>query len=297
MTFNFKESLSASLATAKIILIMVIPYFLLAEVLLYFELMPYIAYVFKPFAQILNLPESASIAIAGGILFNLYVAIAFAAPLNLNVYDWTIMGLFLGVLHSVPIEAAIIKKLGINLRYSIIFRVIMAFVVLIPIIVIPAELLFADPSLVKKNLYQPNLITTTSFLSFMFNKTIEAIILAIEIIVLVTIAIFISIYVKNLVILKKFSHNLSFIIAMIIGILTGITYGAGVLLKQADSMSRKQIIATCFFLMTAHAIIEDTLIFAFFGANIVLLLSIRLSFALLVFFIIIKYYDKYSNKA
>ena len=82
--------------------------------------------------------------------------------------------------------------------------------------------------------------------------------------------------------------------AMITGLLIGITYGAGVLLKEAQYMSKKQVISVCYFLMVAHAIIEDTLLFVFFGADIFLLIGIRLFFAILVFFAISIYY-KPSN--
>ncbi len=78
--------------------------------------------------------------------------------------------------------------------------------------------------------------------------------------------------------------------ALITGVLIGITYGAGVLLKEAQYMSKKQIISVCYFLMVAHAIIEDTLLFVFFGADIFLLIGIRLFFATLVFFLISVYY-------
>jgi hypothetical protein len=42
--------------------------------------------------------------------------------------------------------------------------------------------------------------------------------------------------------------------------------------------------------MIAHAIIEDTLLFVFFGADIFLLIGIRLFFAILVFVAISVYY-------
>lgn len=53
------------------------------------------------------------------------------------------------------------------------------------------------------------------------------------------------------------------------GILFGISYGAGVLIPQAQSgqLSRKQVFLTALFLCLCHAIIEDTLLFALVGAN------------------------------
>ncbi len=290
MIFDFKEFVNSSLSTAKIILIMVIPYFLLAELLLYFELMPIIAQVFEPLTTLLNLPPESALALASGVFLNLYAAIAFAAPLGLSVYDWTVLGLFLGVLHSIPVESAIMKKLGIDWIKSIVFRTVMAFMVLIPLLIIPADVLFDNPDLVKGAVYQINSNTPTNFADFIVQKLAEAVLLALEIIVLVSLIILLATFIKGLKIFTKFDHHLSTIMALITGVLIGITYGAGVLIKEAKYMTKKQIIAVCYFLMVAHAIIEDTLLFVFFGADIVLLVTIRLLFALLVFVVISFYY-------
>ncbi|MDB3870095.1 nucleoside recognition protein [Candidatus Thioglobus sp.] len=294
MNFDTKAFLSSSLSTAKIIVFTVIPYFLLAELLMYFELMPIIAQVFEPFTTLLNLPPEAALALASGVFLNLYAAIAFAAPLGLSVYEWTVLGLFLGVLHNIPIESAIMKKLGIDWLHSVSFRLAMAFVVLTPLIIIPTELLFDNPDQISSALYQPTLVVADNFTDFILQKSYEAALLAVEIIILVSLVIFVVTIIKGLKILQKFDHHLSAVMAMITGLLIGITYGAGVLLKEAQYMSKKQVVSVCYFLMVAHAIIEDALLFVFFGADFFLLIGIRLFFAILVFFAISIYY-KTSN--
>ncbi len=288
--FDKASFFSETLSTSKIIVTTVIPYFLLAELLLYLEWMPIIAQYFEPFTRLLNLPPEAALALASGIFLNLYAAIAFAAPLGLSAYDWTVLGLFLGVLHAIPVESAIMKKLGITWIKSITFRLVMAFVVLTPLLIIPADLLFDNPDKVSTALYQINSQNPDSFAEFAVQKSLDALILAIEIIVLISMVIFVVNLIKNLTILQKFDHHLSALMALITGILIGITYGAGVLLKETKHMTKKQITAVCYFLMVAHAIIEDTLLFVFFGADVFLLVSIRLFFATLVFFIISIYY-------
>ena len=290
MNFDTRAFIGDTLATVKIILLTVIPYFLLAELLLYFELMPVIAQVFEPFTSLLNLPPEAALALAAGVFLNLYAAIAFAAPLSLSVYDWTVLGLFLGVLHSIPVESAIMKKLGIDWLKSIAFRLVMAFVVLIPLIALPSDLLFTNPDLISTAPYQIQTQQPTTLWGFIQVKTLEAGVLAIEISVLVSLVILLTTFIKGLRFLTKFDHHLSAMMALITGVLIGITYGAGVLLKEAKNMTRKQILSVCYFLMVAHAIIEDSLLFVLFGADLVLLISIRLIFAFVVFFAISIYY-------
>jgi hypothetical protein len=150
--------------------------------------------------------------------------------------------------------------------------------------------LFSNPDHVANALYQTTQTTPNNFTEFLLQKSSEAILLTIEIIILVSLVIFIVTLIKGLKFLQKFDHHLSTIMAMITGLLIGITYGAGVLLKEAQYMSKKQVTSVCYFLMIAHAIIEDTLLFVFFGADIFLLIGIRLFFAILVFIAISVYY-------
>jgi hypothetical protein len=78
--------------------------------------------------------------------------------------------------------------------------------------------------------------------------------------------------------------------SIIAGMLIGSTHSVSVLLKEAKNMTRKQIVAVCYFLMVAYAIIEDTLLFVFFGADIFLLINIHLFFVSLVLIGIYAYY-------
>ena len=154
----------------------------------------------------------------------------------------------------------------------------------------PSDLLFTNPDLISTAPYQIQTQQPTTLWGFIQVKTLEAGVLAIEISILVSLVILLTTFIKGLRFLTKFDHHLSAMMALITGVLIGITYGAGVLLKEAKNMTRKQILSVCYFLMVAHAIIEDSLLFVLFGADLVLLVSIRLIFAFMVFFAISIYY-------
>jgi len=66
-------------------------------------------------------------------------------------------------------------------------------------------------------------------------------------------------------------------ITMIVGFILGITYGAGILIKNAldNKMSYQDTILSAIFLSICHAVIEDTLIFVAVGANGFILFGIR----------------------
>src|SRR5690606_3867962 len=69
-----------------------------------------------------------------------------------------------------------------------------------------------------------------------------------------------------------------------VGLLFGLAFGAGVLLKavKEDGVSRKDATLAFIFLMACHAVVEDTLIFVPLGIPVLPLLMIRLITAFLL---------------
>lgn len=76
--------------------------------------------------------------------------------------------------------------------------------------------------------------------------------------------------------------------SLIIGVLFGVSYGAGVLIPQAQSgdLSRKQIFLIAAFLCLCHAIVEDTLLFVVLGGNGALIVMTRIIAAVGIVFVL-----------
>ncbi|MCG0275374.1 MAG: nucleoside recognition protein [Thermosediminibacteraceae bacterium] len=75
--------------------------------------------------------------------------------------------------------------------------------------------------------------------------------------------------------------------ALVIGIIIGLSYGAGVILREAkeNQLSKKDLYLITYFLVAAHAVFEDTAIFAALGVSAALLLSTRLLVAAMFTFL------------
>jgi len=275
------QIINSSLKTALLIIKLVIPFYLLADILIYFGILQQISFIFEPFTSIMGLSTQVSLSIAAGILFNLYAAIAFAAPLGLTPYEWTILGLFLGIAHALPVENSIMKKLSIPHWYSTLLRLGGGTVAVIILRTLPIHI---EGKTLEKETTLPHY---ASFWEMIGSSLYNASVLAIKIIILITIVIFIMHFIRTKLFKNK---NLSVSFSIITGIILGITYGAGVLIAEKDKLTKQELLYVGTFLMIAHSLIEDPLLFVLFGADFWVLVGIRLVLAIIFSYSAVKLY-------
>jgi spore maturation protein SpmB len=83
---------------------------------------------FAPAMGLFGLPGDASIVLVLGNLINIYGALGAAASLELTVKQITIIGVMLSFSHSLIVETAIVRKMGINAWLILFIRVSLAVV-------------------------------------------------------------------------------------------------------------------------------------------------------------------------
>lgn len=293
MPDHLHQSLKSSLNSGILILKLVVPFYVLADILLYLDLLRPLSFLFSPVTGLLQLPTEAAMALAAGVLLNLYAAVAFAAPLDLSPYQWTILGVFLGVCHSLPVESAIMKKLGISFLYSTLLRVSMAFLTTLP-------LLFISPSLItgKSSGHGVQLATYSSISDLLFHSLTGAAILSAKIIALITAIIFVMDLLKRTQYIRNYSKRVQTSFSLLTGQLLGITYGAGILIKEANSgnLQRRDLLFIGTFLMICHSLLEDPLLFVLFGANYWVITGSRLFMACLAAFLVSRFFIFHQSK-
>ena len=291
MKFNLKTTLNSSIKSSILILKLIIPLYILSDLLLYLGWLDYISFIFKPVTGLIDLPPEAALALAAGVFLNIYAALAFAAPLGLSPYEWTIIGLFLGVCHSMIIESAIMKKLGISYTYSFLLRGLMAFVAVLPIYFMPKSW-FKESIVLQEGVKK----SYETIYDMLFNSVIGAFELSFKVILLITFIIILMDFIKSTKIIQSYQQKVSTSFSIVAGLILGITYGAGVLINEAKSgnLSKKDILFIATFLMICHSIIEDTLLFVIFGANYWVLIGVRVILAIIVSFFILKIANKFT---
>jgi hypothetical protein len=292
---QWKKSFHSSFQTSIIVLKLILPIFVLADILFYYNVFSYISFLVEPFTSIIGLPPETSLALLSGMFLNVYGAIAFAAPLDLSIHQWTILAVFIGINHALIVEGAIIKQLGISNLYSYTLRIVSAFIVGYITSIIPSS--WFSSSYMLTTVFEQKVYI--DFIDMIQNSLINATILSIKVIVLITILIFIMDYIKSMKFIQESQKNVSKGFSLGVGYILGITYGAGILINEAKngSMNKSDIFYVSTFLMIAHAIIEDTLLFVIFGADFTIAIVIRTIAAILISYILLKLYQYKLSKS
>ncbi len=286
---NYKLTLKKALQSAWIILKLVIPIYIIADILYFYNTLSYVSFLIEPFTTMIGLPAETSLAIISGIFLNLYAAVAFAAPLDLTPHQWSILAVFLGVCHSLVVESVIMKKIGISNIYSYSLRFFAGLFVAYLTYLMPSSWFEASLS---QSIFEKETYDTIGAL--FIGSTLSSISLSIKIIILITVLIFIMDFIKTRKFILESKKNVSKGFSLLVGIFLGITYGAGILIEEAKSgaIKKDDLFYIGTFLMICHAIIEDTLLFVIFGADFTMVIVIRTVAAVFISWILLKFYQK-----
>ncbi len=93
---------------------------------------------------------------------------------------------------------------------------------------------------------------------------------------------------------KLFGISNEAVFPIIIGLIFGLAYGAGIIIENAkeNDLSKKDLYIMIIFLIACHAVIEDTVVLMAVGANGVLLISIRVIVAVIITLIASRVFNK-----
>lgn len=276
---NYKETVKISQHSSWIVLKLVIPIYILSDILYYYNILSYISYIVEPWTSVIGLPKEASLAIISGMFLNLYAAVAFAAVLDMTVHQWSTLAVFLGICHSLVVENAVLKQIGIPNIFSYSFRIIAGFAVAFVVSSMPSS--WFDSQAVSDTYTE---ITYDTIWLLLQSSIVESMILSVKIIMLITALIFLMEFIKSRQFFVNLNKNITVGFSLVVGVILGITYGAGVLIKEAKSgnMSKQDIYFVSTFLMICHAIVEDTLLFVIFGADFFMVVVVRTVVAVLL---------------
>ncbi|NQZ29713.1 MAG: hypothetical protein HRU06_00480 [Oceanospirillaceae bacterium] len=288
----FKKMFGEILQVYISLLKVMVPAIIAVKILDMFGGTLYLGQLLAPVMQWVGLPEQMGLVWATAILTNIYTAmivfVDVSGDLQLSVAQVSVIGVLMLVSHSIPIEGAVAKMVGVRWRITIAIKLIGG-------LLLAALVNFLYTSFD----YQQQEATLLWQSSAQELTLMQWAVSQLEL--LVTIFFVISVLMILLAVLKKIGIEKLMHIALspflkllniskdasnitIVGITLGLSFGAGLLIKEVKSgkISKKDVLLSVCFLSIAHSLIEDTLLVLLLGADVVAVLWMRVLFALLV---------------
>jgi hypothetical protein len=281
----FSKAMRQSLRVSWIMLKIYIPLSLLTIVLKQWGVIDAIAPLFAPLMRLMGLPGEAAITLVAGFTNSIYAALATMSAFDLTPRQVTILGVVLGLAHSLFIETAILSKLKMaNVKIAF-FRMGTAFLAgILMNAFLPQRI---SGVLMQRNSGQE----TFSWLHAFQGLAITSLQIILIISLLMVLYELIALWKHSSAIKQKLRFVPNAIglsdnafAPWIAGVFIGITYSAAILFRfvQEHRLDHKDACLLTVFLCLAHAIIEDTMIFVIVGGNFWWIILPRVIMAFLV---------------
>ncbi len=272
----------------------IFPVTLIVSVLQYTPVLKWIIAAIAPIMNLLGLPGDAAIPLVLGNFLNLYAGIGAILTLDLTVKEVFILATMLSFSHNLLIESGVAMKVGVKLWVILTVRIGLALVSAVVI-----NLVWHGGTETAKYGFISQQVEISGIGPILLNG-LERAASGVFQLALIVIPLMVVIQImKDLKWLDYFSRiiapfarllgmkpNAS--MTLVAGLTIGLAYGAGVMIQAAkeDGVSKKDMTLAFIFLVSCHAVVEDTLIFIPLGIPVLPLFLIRASVAIILTMII-----------
>jgi|GEM_PF-339535 len=271
-----------------------IPAMLLTRLLLYFELIPYVAAVFKPAMALVGLPPEAALIWVAGMVANLYVAITVFVSLapvmgTLTLAQVTTLGCLCLLAHGLIVEGQVCRGAGLSFWRVTLFRLLAALI--FGLIVSQGSALAGwggEPSVMLLNAVDFVSDTVPPWSDWLLGSARQLLLILVVVEILMLGMELIKLLGLTRLIMKVLGPILRLagvgekaVMVTVIGCVVGLALGGGLIIAESRGghISQRDIFGSMMFMAVFHSMIEDTLIVWAFGGSLWWLLGARLIFA------------------
>lgn len=266
-----------------------VPVVIVVKVLSELGLVRYIAAAFQPVMQLVGLPGEMGLVWATAVITNMYGGIVvFAAigpSLELTVAQTTVVACMILIAHSMPVETAIARKSGVRIRFMIPFRLVSALVMglILHWIFGIADLFQNSSRILWEASHQNGGIWSWALSQARNLLTIFLIVLILIVLMKVLDRLGITRLMNRLLkpVLTSMGISEKASTVTIIGMILGISYGGGLIIREAGSgrIDRRDVFFSIALMGLCHAVVEDTLLMMSLGATVWGVLFARILFS------------------
>ncbi|BES70443.1 hypothetical protein RE428_14610 [Marinobacter nanhaiticus D15-8W] len=296
MSAKFRAQITSILQETGLVYLtllkLLVPALIIVKILESIGFTEWLATVLAPLMSLLGLPEELSIVWAATLLTNIYTGMAIFYNLPgdsaLTVAQVTVLGTLMVVGHGLPVEGAVARKAGVPWWLTLLLRVGGALVLgsLLNLVYQWTGWLQEANQLVWRPEQIDTSLSAWAWAQLQTLVTIFVVILALISLLRILRAVGIERLLHALLypMLRLLGIGKDAANTTIIGITLGLSFGGGLLIRDAQSgrLSARDAFLTLAFLGLCHSLIEDTLLVMLLGADLSGILWARILFAFLI---------------
>ncbi|SDK04761.1 nucleoside recognition domain-containing protein [Sediminibacillus albus] len=284
---GFKAGLYLSWTLGKVIF----PVTLIVTILRYTPVLSWLIDMLSPMMKWIGLSGEAAVPLVLGNLLNLYAGIGAIVSFDFSVKEVFIMAIMMSFSHNLIIESTVASKVGVSWWVVVGVRISLALLAAAVInLVWRGGSEAAQYGLISKAEHIPD-----GWLAI-FGQGLQTAMIGVLQLALIVIPLMVFMqFFRELGWMDKMSNALApftkFLgmeknasMTLAAGLTLGLAYGAGLMIQavKEDGVSKKDMYLALIFLVSCHAVVEDTLVFIPLGIPVWPLLLIRLLTAILL---------------
>ena len=284
-----RKALYPSVKTTLWLLRIMLPVSLLVTILQYFGVIAWIAQYLNPVFQYMGLPGASAIAFVTGASVTTYACLAVMLSMQLTMREATIIAIMVLICHALPMECAVVKRVGSNPWRMAVLRIGAAFLAAFYLNAVLPDMpqpFSMQPTMAGGETTIMQLAEQWAWSSLRLSLMIFGIIYALMVIQRVFERLGImTLLTRPLRPLMRFfglPENSSYL--WLVGNVLGISYGSAAMidLEERGQITREEANEVNYHLIMNHSMLEDTLVFATAGVSALWILSTRMLFAFLL---------------
>ncbi len=283
-----KNAIPPTLRTVAWLLRIMLPISLAVRLLQYYGVIEWCAQFLNPVFLHLGLPGASAIAFLTGASVTTYACLAVMLSMELTMRQATIISIMVLICHALPMECAVVKKVGSRPYRMAVIRIVAAFLAAVYLNLVLPEM--SEPfSHVIAAAEEPTLtdiLTEWLYSSLKLSLMILGIIYALMVIqrLLDDLGILPRLIRPFQPLMRLFGLPKSATYLWLIGNVLGISYGSAMMLELEENgvITKEEANQVNYHLIMNHSMLEDTMVFATAGISALWILSTRILFALIL---------------
>jgi len=284
----FRNAFYPATKTTLWLLKIMIPISLAVRLLQYYGVIEWLAQYLNPVFQYMGLPGASAIAFMTGAAVTTYACLAVMLSMELTMRHATIIAIMVLICHALPMECAVVKKVGSRPFRMALLRIAGAF----------AAAFYLN--MVLPDMPQP-------FTAMPVKESIDSVWVVVELWAWASVKLCLMIYalIYGLMVLQRIldkfgimrmltrplrplmrffglPENSSYL--WLVGNVLGISYGSAMMLdlEERGEITKEEANEVNYHLIMNHSMLEDTLVYAAAGISAFWILSTRILFAFLL---------------